>query len=324
MKNSILLIVVTLCMSFNSKPEETRGLFLPWTLEKSEKDTTLGSRQALYTFNFSGITIEQKSYHFIYSIDGIEREADLNADLSLNITTTHGKHTFQFFYTDRYTEVTISDLKIKPQFHDTYSVRLEDTEFPIVVDKPVIYLYPETETAVDVRVGIKGNNPFFYPAYNEGWKCIATPSGDLKMNGGAYNYLFWESNHTAPIIKAPSTGFAVKNADLVSFFESHLAQFGLTTKEQADFITYWAPQMIRYPACKIHFLLNEECNQFAELDIHPKPDNVYRFYMLWTPIENINDFDYLRPQKVQSISRLGFTVIEWGGAQISINPKEVL
>lgn len=74
--------------------------------------------------------------------------------------------------------------------------------------------------------------------------------------------------------------------------------------------------MIQHPWCLVHFVMNEECDQFAELTIEPEPDLVARLYMIWSPIDNIDDFNYLRPQNIQLINRLGFTVLEWGGAKV--------
>ena len=99
------------------------------------------------------------------------------------------------------------------------------------------------------------------------------------MDDAKYRYLFWESEHSEPIELSPSTGFAIEKKTIVSFLESSLKKFGFTTEEQADFITYWAPKMIKYPACKIQFVFNEACNQFAQLKVQPRPDNIYRFYI---------------------------------------------
>ena len=51
----------------------------------------------------------------------------------------------------------------------------------------------------------------------------------------------------------------------------------------------------------------------AVLNIEPKPDSVLRVFMAWkaldTPIE-------AEPQEFKSFERNGFTVVEWGGAEI--------
>ena len=45
--------------------------------------------------------------------------------------------------------------------------------------KPVIYLYPEKETAVDVSLDYKGELTCTYPEYDGGWSVIAKPDGTI-------------------------------------------------------------------------------------------------------------------------------------------------
>ncbi len=60
--------------------------------------------------------------------------------------------------------------------------------------KPVIYLYPEVETAVTVRLDYDGQLTCTYPAYDGGWTVTAQADGTLTDgNGQSYNYLYWEA-----------------------------------------------------------------------------------------------------------------------------------
>ena len=49
----------------------------------------------------------------------------------------------------------------------------------IDVKKPIIYLYPTEETELTVKLGKQENLLYTYPKYEEGWKIIAKPNGDL-------------------------------------------------------------------------------------------------------------------------------------------------
>ena len=63
--------------------------------------------------------------------------------------------------------------------------------------KPVIYLYPEEETAVTVKLDYAGALTCTYPAYGDGWAVTACPDGTLTDNAGqTYNYLYWEGADT--------------------------------------------------------------------------------------------------------------------------------
>ena len=53
-----------------------------------------------------------------------------------------------------------------------------------VCEKPVIYLYPETETAITVQLDLDGDLTCTYPAYGEGWTVIASPDGTLTDSPG--------------------------------------------------------------------------------------------------------------------------------------------
>ena len=50
-------------------------------------------------------------------------------------------------------------------------------------EKPVIYLYPEKETDVTVKISLDGELTCTYPAYDDGWKVTAQPDGTLKWMG---------------------------------------------------------------------------------------------------------------------------------------------
>jgi hypothetical protein len=60
--------------------------------------------------------------------------------------------------------------------------------------------------------------------------------------------LFWEAKTTGLKYQSISNdvdGFLIATDTLVPFLENALNQLGLNAKEQTDFITFWAPQLIR-------------------------------------------------------------------------------
>ena len=60
-------------------------------------------------------------------------------------------------------------------------------------EKPVIYLYPEQEEEVSVRLDYDGKLTCTYPEYDDGWHVTAAPDGRITdENGQEYNYLYWE------------------------------------------------------------------------------------------------------------------------------------
>ena len=45
--------------------------------------------------------------------------------------------------------------------------------------KPIIYLYPETNTEISVKLGKAENITCSYPEYKNGWNVLANPDGTL-------------------------------------------------------------------------------------------------------------------------------------------------
>ena len=98
-----------------------------------------------------------------------------------------------------------------------------------------------------------------------------------------------------------------------------MTKFGFNSKEKADFITFWGPQLKGNDFNYVHLVLNEDANLFAELEITPTPNHIYRFYILTSKVENPNDYQNLVPQIIEKMNRSGFTVLEWGGSTINLN-----
>ena len=177
--------------------------------------------------------------------------------------------------------------------------------------KPVLYLYPEEETEVSVRLDLDGDLTCTYPAYDGGWAVTAQPDGTLTDEAGqTYNYLYWEG-----VTKTEydfSRGFCVPGADTAAFLEDALSQLGLTRREANEFLVYWLPRMEPSPYNLIAFQA-EAYTDHARLAVTPEPDSVLRVFMAWKPLEAPAD---IPAQELSAFDRAGFTVVEWGGAEL--------
>lgn len=305
-----LLVICSVSMSF-ARTKETLPQIM---LIESSIDKTLSDNQSVYQFEFNGI-YDSKTERFIdYSIDGKADRHRLSNHFVLSILTTPGKHVFQFFYDESYFEIYTDSLEIKPKYRNKYEVQFENSIMPVMSEKPVIYLYPKKQTEVQVKLDIKGKTIFTYPTYEDSWDFTASPDGNLSFGDNQYNYLFWESeNKYNRPVDYGNSGFIVKGSEAASFLEKKLTEAGLNTKEQADFITYWGPRLAANEYNYVHFEFNEACNKYAELDITPSPDELYRIYMVWhKTVPNI----IIVEQKIVPMKRKGFTVIEWGGQEM--------
>ena len=179
-------------------------------------------------------------------------------------------------------------------------------------EKPVIYLYPEEETEVTVKLDYNGTLTSTYPAYGDGWTVTAQPDGTLTDEKvREYYCLFWEGESDAAYDF--STGYCVTGKDTAVFLERALAQLGLTEKEANEFIIYWLPRM-ESNAYNLVSFQSEAYTDSAELTIDPAPDTVIRVFMAW---KGLDQPEKITPQELTTVERNGFTVVEWGGAEVS-------
>ncbi|MGM9652117.1 MAG: hypothetical protein ACI3XP_00575 [Eubacteriales bacterium] len=195
---------------------------------------------------------------------------------------------------------------------DFLTVKASDWEpEPDVAYKPVIYLYPEAETEVSVKLTLDGSLSCTYPAYNDGWTVTASPDGTLTdANGQTYSYLYWEGETNTQY--ALTKGFCIQGKDTAAFLEDALARLGLNRREANEYIVYWLPLMQENPYNIISFQ-SETYTEAAQLDISPAPDTLLRVFMTWKAVD---EYVNIEAQELSAPDRIGFTVIEWGGCEV--------
>ncbi|MEZ7671704.1 hypothetical protein O3669_10580 [Pauljensenia sp. 20925_1_34] len=195
----------------------------------------------------------------------------------------------------------------------------------VLDEKPVVYVYPEEEQGLTMTIDVKGTLDMVYPAperqvqTEEGtrasWTISAAPDGTLTdASGRSYPYVFWEG----PVRQdTPERGFIVAREDAVPFLEEKLGQLGLSDKEAADFITYWAPRIRANDYTFVSFDASSYAQQvtysFADEAGAPvEPDTFIRVFMT---IRAADANEEVTPQVFgPTPTRSGFTVVEWGGA----------
>ena len=184
---------------------------------------------------------------------------------------------------------------------------------PPVLYKPVVYLYPEQETDVSVKLDVDGELTVAYPAYGDGWEVRAQPGGRLtnKADGREYSYLFWEGVPRDAHWDL-SQGWCVPGRETAAFLQGKLAELGLTPPEYNEFIVYWLPQM-QDNAYNVITFQWEEYARHAPLRIEPAPDAMLRVFMVFKP--SATPVEVTPPAERPPFVRRGFTVIEWGGTK---------
>ncbi len=186
------------------------------------------------------------------------------------------------------------------------------TFIPPFACEPIIYLYPEKETQVEVSLDTnKVNIITSDPDYEKSWIVNAKPSGEVSNTEGKYPYLFWEG--VLKRLPKRQDGFVVERDNVTKFFKTELPKLGLSPQETRDFIEAWADKLSYAPYYFITFHSKEVIDEWAPLKINPKPDTVIRVLMEYKPLVNrktVLEFNY--PDTPQ---RNGFTTVEWGGIE---------
>lgn len=189
----------------------------------------------------------------------------------------------------------------------------------IMIKKPVIYLYPEKTTEVDFKFNFKGKLLTTFPKYDTSWKITAYSDGKIfdKKTNRFYNSLFWDGEMAFPSEHYNyKSGFVVAKKDLTSFLIQKLEHIGLNTNETNDFIQFWLPVLEKNELNFIHFLVNSDYDCISTNDINPKPDTNLRVFMEFYGLEH--DIQ-IEEQKLPKTNRIGFTLVEWGGSNVSQN-----
>ena len=210
-------------------------------------------------------------------------------------------------------EVKISEIELP--LDDTQCIRVKPEKIDVYaqVYKPIIYFYPETPTLCSAKITLNGALTCTYPNHGaDGWENFtAYPDGTLIFpDGKEYYALYWEGIQTAEWDF--SKGFCVKGEDTAEFLEWALVEQGLTSREANEFIIYWLPLMQDNPYNVISFQ-TDAYTDGAALEISPNPDSLLRVFMAYYPTENEIE---IQPQTFDKFTRIGFTVVEWGGTQL--------
>lgn len=198
-------------------------------------------------------------------------------------------------------------------------------ESNVTVEKPVLYFY--NSNPIEFNFNIQVDNLLFsYPkiSSNQNYLFSTTENGTiLDKKKHEFPYLFWESKQKDvqlnKTVNNEFSGEILKSENIISYLDSILNYLGFNSNERTDFITYWGPKLISYKYLFIQFLFQNECSQFATYSITPKPDNLNRFYLLFSGFEYYPENLKSQSQVFHPFKREGFNVLEWGGIELSNN-----
>ncbi len=175
---------------------------------------------------------------------------------------------------------------------------------PLQEKAPYLYLYPESEQDIQVRLGFHDGGYVYEsdPPYGDGWDVRVTPDGTID---GKYRFLFYEALVSKRLDH--DLGWMISGSELEGGLRSLLSQFGLIGDEIDDFVQFWVPRLEGHPWYAVY---PQDADALIALDIAPQPKIVIRALFLIRPLDR--PVAITAPPIPSPPKRDGFTVVEWG------------
>lgn len=181
---------------------------------------------------------------------------------------------------------------------------------PNIAYKPIIYIYPEEDIDLTIKLGNTNNLTFTYPKYNDSWNVRVSTDGNIYDYDTNRNYygLYWEAYDYYKLDM--NKGFVVRGEDTVKFLEEKLEILGLNEREINEFIIYWIDKIENNKYNFISFRSIDDINKTMPLEFSKNPDTLIRVMVDFKKLDNYIEVE---EQQLTKVERNGYTVVEWGG-----------
>lgn len=177
----------------------------------------------------------------------------------------------------------------------------------IIVHKPNIYIYPDHEIDLNVRLTFPngGRVTVSEPTYNDGWSAHVSESG---LINDEFTFLFYECK--IPDYCQYDEGWIIAESDLRAFFDSELRLLRFNELEVGDFLNYWIPLLKDHDEYLIYPQYSETLDQIVTIDCDREPTFINR---VWYVVrEYSGEEETPRRPGPEIFSRQGFHIMEWG------------
>ena len=179
---------------------------------------------------------------------------------------------------------------------------------PNVSYKPIIYIYPEEDIDLTIKLKNEKDLLYTYPKYKNAWNVRVSKDGNIYDYNTKRNYygLYWEGIDNYKLNM--NEGFVVKGKDSVKFLEEKLEILGLNEYEINEFIIYWIDKLENNNYNFISFRNEKDINM--PLEFSKEPDTLIRVMMDFKALEKPIK---VKEQQLKKVEREGYTIVEWGG-----------
>lgn len=302
----ITLTSLTACLEGKDEDDEGDDTGSEWTDDTGSAEC--GSTEGFVYGHVDGpYGIEPNPDAKVYAVDagGDSEEAEYDsAGFELNLEP--GEYLLYAEYDFCYS----SDYAVTVEACEEVEVEIEIVDCD-VADKPNLYLYPDGDTEMAVRVDhgrkqeIVASDP---PHGDDGWFGIAHPDGTFTQDGDRAPFLFYEVS-LAPWqgrFQQREAGWCIPGKDAVQAMADILAMYDFNAREVDDFVDAWTHDLP--PAAAYTVYPQREVEYMAQLAIEPD----LPIDRLWLLVEEGSGCAPLFEPEVVPMDRRGAHGVEWG------------
>lgn len=107
--------------------------------------------------------------------------------------------------------------------------------------------------------------------------------------------------------------YCIRRDEVIDYLERECEKFGFDETLTTDFVTFWAPYLMRSECVLVRFLSAEECNKVAKVNINsPETIQLVRAYLVYKPLEE--QISLSEPELEYSVfDNSQPTIFDWGG-----------
>nr|WP_294859556.1 hypothetical protein [uncultured Fluviicola sp.] len=272
---------------------------------------------------FDQLMLNQHNAVIQVKIDGKMKKYTIkNKKRTFQLALSKGTHDLSFYINANFEEIHFNQELIGSHY---YEIGLDfeasaGSGRQIMVEKPIIYLYSETEQPFSLKIKTDADLQFTYPNYDTEWKGTTSKNGTIQVNGSNYPYLFWDASLSIESLKLNwQDADQIQGSQVVDYLMYQLNYLGMNEKEKTDFITYWGPRMQQMNYIRVLWIQNDNINPIASLDITPAFTQ-NRVYIIFQEINDLIDETLpLKHKPLKPIERTKNHLLEWGGIEVQSN-----